>query len=357
MTEMDSAVENVAKQEGVDISSLRDAHAFAENRINEFKDALQQSLPTAEYPAIDVVLFGSFGRRELTEDSDCDYLIILDKTVDHLSFSRFHAEVQLYMKENGFKDPGQQGTFGTFAAGTDLLMTIGLDPDSNNTTTRRLLFLMESVSVYQENIRRELFRKILERYCDDYHPINHPSDDLLKVPRFLCNDVVRYWRTIAVDFAAKRWHSHVPDWYLRHAKLLISRKVLFAGSLMPLFLVNHYLPRGGSNHEQYDWLLNYLEQEFNRPPLARLLACYDVVQPGSKVALGKVLNAYNQFIRILQQTHKRKLFMIPLDGNNADRENLDQEVQEISASIQSGLQTVFFRDEHIQPLTEEYGLF
>jgi hypothetical protein len=126
---------------------------------------------------------------------------------------------------------------------------------------------------------------------------------------------------------------------------------------MPLFLVNHYLPRGDTTDNQYNWLLNYLIKEFNRPPLARLLASYDVVHLESKAALGQILKSYDQFIGMLQKEDKRILFTIPLDRENVERENLNKEVLEISASIQSGLQTVFFRDENIQPLTEEYGLF
>lgn len=63
--------------------------------------------------------------------------------------------------------PGRRGLFGHIASAPGLTERIGLEQDTNVSTTRRLLVLEESVSVYRPDRRLELLRAILERYLFD----------------------------------------------------------------------------------------------------------------------------------------------------------------------------------------------
>ena len=67
---------------------------------------------------------------------------------------------------------------------------------------------------------------MLDRYLAEGRSDHRP-------PRFFLNDVMRYWRTIAVDFAGKHREDE-RKWGLRNAKLRTSRKMLFAGGLVPI---------------------------------------------------------------------------------------------------------------------------
>ena len=72
---------------------------------------------------------------------------------------------------------------------------IGLDADTNTNFTRRMLLLLES---------RELHgRRAALGDRADPRPLPYESHTRRRPPRFLLNDVVRYWRTICVDFEGK----------------------------------------------------------------------------------------------------------------------------------------------------------
>lgn len=59
-----------------------------------------------------------------------------------------------------------------------------------------MLLLLESVGATNEDVHEVVTGELADRYLDE-------SVKDFRVPRFLLNDVVRYWRTICVDFAGK----------------------------------------------------------------------------------------------------------------------------------------------------------
>ena len=354
---MNEHISNVASKHGLNVDALQKAHDDAIRLIAEFCKSLRKALETESYAGIDVLVCGSFARREITRESDCDYLILVDELSDHRIVTRFMSEVERLREENSLAALGKQGTFGDFVTSTELMARIGLEADSNNNMTRRLLFLTESVSVYQPEIRSQVIDKVLSRYCADYLPDSRPEDYQIGVPRFLVNDLVRFWRTMAVDFGAKRWRSLRPDWYLRFAKLITTRKVLFAGSLTAAFLSERVLQQPSSvTDDAYKRLIFHLKEQFDMPPLARLLAAYEHVDDDSKRSLADILDSYNRFIEILNTRNARNLLM-RADATDEKATALRQEIDKLGNRIQLGLEQVFFKDKVFQGLTLRYGLF
>lgn len=300
----------------------------------------------------DVLVTGSIARQEVTRDSDCDYLIVSTTIPDHDLIINIFRAVNKIMKELELQEPGSQGVFGDFVAGAELFFKIGLDRDSNINTTRRFSVLLESCSVLSADVRARVIQKIIERYCAQYHPKHRKADDTILVPRFLVNDLIRYWRTIAVDFEAKRWRDLNEAWGLRYIKLLTLRKMMFASSLAAFLLVGKKIESIVDPEERYNRLIAELCSLSELPPLARLASAHDVIAEPSKELVLALIKDYNEIIDLLGQRGARAMLK-----SLSPEDQTTKRFQELSGQIQARLEQLFFDDDLLKPLTRRYSLF
>ena len=128
---------------------------------------------------------------------------------------------------------------------------IGGGADSNANLTRRMLMLLESrpfslsAADSADTVWENVLGNILERYFEE--DVHFAPAGERTVPRFLLNDLTRYWRTIAVDYAAKHREQDGKKWAVRNAKLRFSRKLLFASGLA--FCLSCQLDPPTTSHE------------------------------------------------------------------------------------------------------------
>jgi predicted nucleotidyltransferase len=159
---------------------------------------------TTEYDSEDtsLVVFGSLARREWTTGSDLDWTYLVDGQAnsDHLVIAQ---KINAAIKTE-FKDPGPTGIFGNMAFSHDLVHQIGGQSDTNKNTTQRILLLLESRAVGKESAYDRVIKAVINRYLEEDNHLLTEDGSSYRVPRFLLNDIVRFWRTMAVDFASKQ---------------------------------------------------------------------------------------------------------------------------------------------------------
>src|SRR5687768_4686283 len=211
------------------------------------------------------------------------------------------------------------------------LERIGLESDTNQNLTHRILLLTESKSVLSNSTYDNVIGHVLTRYCADYLPPQREAGGPAKVPRHLVNDLVRFWRTMAVDYGAKRWRTSKDDTSLRLIKLRTTRKILFAGPLCSLLLLPDRIKHASE-------LSTYLRLWLSKPPLAQLasIASDDVIKltATSMGALKGILTAYDRLLAILSERGTRKAFT---DPDKAGRPTV-QKCSDIADEIERGLE-------------------
>ncbi|MFJ4173477.1 nucleotidyltransferase domain-containing protein [Microbacterium sp. NPDC089696] len=203
----------------------------------------------------DIVAFGSLARFELTPQSDLDWLVVTSEARSFDAAPLIETLRSQLVDGVTLSEPGSSRLFGETISVDDLVTPIGLQEDTNHTTTRRILFLEESVSLARPALHAQALRGVLDAYVK-------AKDGSDRIPRYLLNDIIRYWRTIAVDYQAKATQKNPKA--LRYLKLLIPRKLCYVASIAPLYLLH-------SGVAACDDPVDYLLDQYSTPALERLL--------------------------------------------------------------------------------------
>ncbi len=343
----------------LDLPSLR---RYREDslRIREQLDTvLSAEIPSYATEDTNLVVFGSLARGEWTSQSDLDWTYLIDgeANADHLRISQ---QIHATLTDKGFLEPGPTGTFGNMAFSHDIVHQIGGEADTNKNTTRRVLLLLESCFIGNRGDAHErVIRAAINRYLeeDDHHLTS--DSKRYRVPRFLLNDIVRFWRTMAVDFASKQRDRGGKGWGLRNAKLRMSRKLIFASGLSICFGVNldPELNRQIST-DRNDIklnLVNHIRERVRLTPLEILANFIEQYRIPDQVATD-LFGSYAEFLDLLNDEASRKALKA-LRASDSRTDATFKRVRKIGETFQRSLDHIFFENPQVAPLTRRYGVF
>jgi hypothetical protein len=262
------------------MKSIESAKEFSNQKI----ELLRGNLKTVvSGDGISIITCGSFARREASMESDLDYFILTKSKPEESNLSWSDA-AHSCIKNIVPNQPATDGAFANVVNREEILTNIGGNDDSNKNITRRMLLLLEGEWLYDAKELKSLRKEILEKYI-----AKSMTDHQLAL--FLLNDVIRYYRTMAVDYEFKTVGSEIPKpWAVRNIKLIFSRKLLYASGLFSVAV---------TADRSRDKKIELLERLFDLTAIDRMLHICGGPQ------MSQVLKAYNYFLEKLEDNAMR----------------------------------------------------
>jgi predicted nucleotidyltransferase len=259
------------------MNAINKAQEFSRQRIELLRQSLSDKITSEGYS---VVLGGSYARQEASLESDLDFYIVAKPEF------RKNAEDKLAIITNTLtetiKPPGVAGPFGSVHSSDEMQRNIGGDEDGNKKFTVRMLFLTEGEWLSNKDIFHETRKDLVQQYLRQ--PIRPQQ-----LGRFFLNDVIRYYRTICVDFENKTGERK-KEWGPRNIKLVFSRKLLYFSSIIVAAEI------AGLQHD--DKILKMIEL-LNMTPLKRIMHVFSSDADNA-------LNMYNYYLERFSMSDVRK---------------------------------------------------
>ena len=204
----------------------------ADERIQSLRTALTCKLsllpPSDRHPSLCIYATGSLARREATINSDLDAFFMLSDNEEERPIGRIR-DVKILnavleaADENGFPDFSNDGEYLKFLHVDDVARHIGgREDDYKNAFTARMLMLLESCWIFEQSQFEKFQRNLIEVYFEDFH--DHSKSFR---PIFLLNDVLRFWRTLCLNYEnGRHWRrdrDQSAKGHLDNLKLKFSR--------------------------------------------------------------------------------------------------------------------------------------
>jgi predicted nucleotidyltransferase len=351
---MTSAIDTLEARLGAKWEAIRAARVKTENVLASLGTVLAD-LYDANFS---VVVTGSLGRGEATAGSDADWILLVDGLSDprHATIAR---EIESRIKRVVTKEVGRTGTFGGIVASHELVHYIAGTRDSNENLTRRILLLSESRALINPLVRQRVIQNVLARYVVHDRSVQSRSGVRQSVPHFFLNDVVRYWRTMASDYASKMWERQQDGWGIRNVKLRFSRKLLFIWGMLAAFAAEVFptaeLHEVENDDEYFLTLANHIGTLTEVAPLELLARV--VLQCGDDGLAMAIFTSYDRFLSVLADPGSREaLERVPFDA--ALDEPAYAGLRDASGVFREGVTRLFF-DVHpqLRDLIRKFGVF
>lgn len=208
-------------------------------------------------------------------------------------------------------------------------------------------------------VRERVIRNVLARYVIHDRPVRSRAGGTRSIPHFLLNDVVRYWRTVASDFASKMWERQQEGWGVRNLKLRFSRKLLFVAGLLtaftgPLFDADDRF-RETPDDEFFVLLADLIREATDVSPLDKV-ATLMLSQPS---AAKEFFEPYDRFLAALDDESTRK-HLERLHREEASHDAVYESLREQSYRFRMAVDKLFF-ERDVSPLLPDlirrYGVF
>lgn len=285
----------------------------AVERIDLLRSTLKStlgSIPASDkHPTLCIYATGSLARHEACEFSDLDAFFLLSGTQKKKPIGRIRdvkiLNAVLDASELAkFPDFSNDGQFLKFLHVDDVVNHIGgREDDYANAFTARMLLLLESECLFNQKNYDKFKSKIIDAYFNDFH-----SHSEKFMPIFLLNDVIRFWRTLCLNYENSRNWRKESDSAMRAKGHLDNLKLKFSRLNICYSFICHLLNQGECLTRAH------VESTSKLRPIERLDEIADS-NPALRSTIQKMKDEYSWFLDITSNEKSRTLEWISNDSN------------------------------------------
>ena len=290
---------------------IEERRTYCDARLDELKEQVMSIEILRELPDLCVYVTGSYGRKEASHHSDLDLFFIHRGTrqdqnqVSQARKALLDADLIRICEKMGFPEFSGYGEYLVVHYLEDIKRELGSpEDDHKNYFTARLLLLLESQPLHNSDVYDGVLQDIIETYYRDYH------DHVEKFrPVFMVNDIMRFWKTLCLNYEHKR-NRPAENQDIKNKNHLLNLKLKFS-RLLTCFSTVIYL-----SHRPDDTDPTSLKEVLCWTPLERLRAVQKSSTVVSEETLTVILEKYSWF---LEATGKNKLEVIAWIADRSNR--------------------------------------
>lgn len=269
---------------------IRDAAEVSRGRLDELRDIF--SCKEISGDILFIAVAGSIARMEASRESDVDLIIVLKSTTPKDAHKELYEEIWKLIPK-GYNRPNPKGIFSTCISESDLFAVAGGGDESYKDLSRRVLLLLESKWIFREDNYDDAVSKLIANYASIVIEQKGRKD---KNFVFLMNDVIRYFRTICVNYAFSSTDPNEKGkWPIRNIKLRHSRLLMYISLMYSFGVLSKYF-----NEDKVDILREFIGME----PLRRLYVIYRI---SNDTGYFRIAGYYSVFLSALQDREARRM--------------------------------------------------
>jgi predicted nucleotidyltransferase len=277
---------------------------ITDSQLKKVRKEFDKNINSNTYRDIAIYCGGSLGRGDVGEQSDLDLFILSNKRASEekrIESLELFSEMIRINKKLGYPQFSNDAEYIEVYSFPDMLDTLGSPTDDNrNLFTVRMLLLLESKLIFNT----DLYLAFIDRSIDNYFR-DSPGEDHFK-PIFLLNDILRYWRTLCLNYEIIRNNPEQP-WRKKNINLKFSRMLTIFGTVLPM------VAEPATTKE-------FIRQLVELTPIERFAKGLDIINDTSlKGEFSEWLNHYEEFLSMKENMgEKLELDDVSL-GRRADR--------------------------------------
>ena len=246
----------------------------ANEQVEKIRAEFSKELDSEKYSHITIYCGGSLGRGDVGKKSDLDLFILSKNKAGHerrLDVLKLLTKIITINDRLGYPEFSNDGQFITVYSFPEMLEALGSPRDDNeNLFTVRMLLLLESKCIFNDDIYKQFTRSTIDHYFRDSR-----GKKTFK-PLFILNDLLRFWRTLCLNYELIRDNKERP-WRKKNINLKFSRMLTVFATILPII-----------SDSSFD--IEKLHQLVMLPPLKRLATGLDYINDDN------LANDFNIFI-------------------------------------------------------------